>query len=66
MDKLENEYKDDQQATKALGGSDPKWLRDRKVQRIQDLDSEGYSIMSQSSTELDTPIDDEPSVSVKL
>lgn len=66
MDKLENEYKEDQQATKTLSGSDSEWLRDRKVQRIQDLDSEGYGIRSDSSTELASLIDDELSVSVEL
>lgn len=35
-----------------MGGYDSAWLRDKKVQRIQDLESEGYSLKSQSSTEL--------------
>lgn len=54
MERLEKEYKDNKEATGALGDADPSWLRDRKVQSIQDLQSEGYSIRSCSSTELDS------------
>ena len=50
-DRLEREYKEESAASHALAGYDSTWLRNRKVKRLEDLDSEGHSLRSRTSTD---------------
>ena len=50
--KLKQDYKQDSVvASKTLGGYNPDWLEDRRVQTMQDLD-DGYSLKSHSTTDV--------------
>lgn len=61
MKQLEKDYRKDSAASEALGGSDPAWLKDRKVRRLKDLESEGYSPRSRSSTDV-SEVDDKDTI----
>jgi hypothetical protein len=50
MDRLEKDLKEQSAGTRGLEGYDTRWVRDRSVQQLPDLDS--YSLKNRSSTEL--------------
>jgi hypothetical protein len=50
MDSLERDLKEQSAGTRGLEGYDTSWLRDKSVQRMQDLDS--YSLKNRTSMEL--------------
>lgn len=64
-ERLEQDYKKESAVTQALGGYDAAWLRDRRVKRMQDLESEGYSLNSGSSIRLADQDDSDSSESLK-
>ena len=65
--RLERDYKEESATSHALAGYDSTWLRNRRVKRFEDLESEGHSLKSKTSTdfsgddpkdEIDTRVDD--------
>ena len=52
MERLKKDFKEESTMGFQLKESDPAWLLDKKVKRLQDLNGEGYSIRNRSSTEV--------------
>ena len=53
MERLKKDFKDRSAVSSQLKASDPAWLTNRKVQRLEDIDDSGYSIKAnRSSTEI--------------
>ena len=58
--RLERDYKEESAASHALAGYDSTWLRNRRVKRFEDLESEGHNLKSKTSTDFsgDDPKDE--------